>query len=61
QSQQGLGQEVDNFNISNPTLHKGKGRPAHKRYLSAIEDHSNKRVCPSIQDEISELGSKRKN
>ncbi|CAG8827535.1 24965_t:CDS:1, partial [Gigaspora margarita] len=37
------------------------GRPANKRYLSAIENHDNKRVCSDNNVDISESGSKKKN
>ncbi|CAG8719078.1 17829_t:CDS:2, partial [Cetraspora pellucida] len=41
-SEQGIGQEINSFIISNPSQHKGKGHPANKRYLSAIENQNNK-------------------
>ena len=34
--------DAEVYNIANPLQHKGKGRPANKRYLSAIENHSSK-------------------
>ncbi|PKY20812.1 hypothetical protein RhiirB3_434218 [Rhizophagus irregularis] len=48
--------------ISNPIQHKGKGRPANKRYLSAIENRSNRNANSrnQDQDEVSE-GSRKKN
>ncbi|EXX62892.1 hypothetical protein RirG_157450 [Rhizophagus irregularis DAOM 197198w] len=48
--------------ISNPIQHKGKGRPANKRYLSAIENCSNRNANSKNQDqdEVSE-GSRKKN
>ncbi|CAB5360432.1 unnamed protein product [Rhizophagus irregularis] len=50
------------LSISNPIQHKGKGRPANKRYLSAIENHSNRNANSrnQDQDEVSE-GSRKKN
>ncbi|CAB5181662.1 unnamed protein product [Rhizophagus irregularis] len=48
--------------ISNPIQHKGKGRPANKRYLSAIENRSNRNANSrnQDQDEVSK-GSRKKN
>ncbi|CAG8841559.1 32757_t:CDS:2, partial [Gigaspora margarita] len=40
----GSGQEIEDINISNPFQHKGRGRLANKRYLSAIENHDTKRI-----------------
>ncbi|CAG8787153.1 20129_t:CDS:2 [Gigaspora margarita] len=56
-----LNQENDSFNISNPSQHKGKGRPANKRYLIAIEDYNNKNISSSIQNAILELEPIKKN
>lgn len=61
QSEQELNQENDSFNISNPSQHKGKGRPANKRYLIAIEDYNNKNIGPSNQNVISESEPRKKN
>jgi hypothetical protein len=48
----------ETFNIANPYQHKGKGRPANKRYLSAIENHlSNK--SNNIQEKASDVRSKK--
>ena len=44
--------------ILNPVQHKGKGRPANKRYLSAIENRLN--LSNQDQDEVSD-GSRKKN
>ncbi|CAG8610979.1 9589_t:CDS:2, partial [Cetraspora pellucida] len=60
-SEQGIGQEINSLIISNPSQHKGKGHPANKRYLSAIENQNNKLVRSNNQVEISESGSKKKN
>jgi hypothetical protein len=50
-----ISSEIGTHNIANPLQHRGKGRPANKRYLSSIENHSsntsdsrrkrNKRQC----------------
>ncbi|RIB04129.1 hypothetical protein C2G38_2048703 [Gigaspora rosea] len=60
-SEQGTCQEIDSFKISNPSQHKGRGRPANKRYLSAIENYDNKRVCSDNNVDISKSGLKKKN
>ncbi|CAG8651502.1 16023_t:CDS:2, partial [Gigaspora rosea] len=57
----GSDQENEGINISNPSQHKGRGRLANKRYLSAIENHDTKRIRLSYQDELLESGSKKKN
>ncbi|RGB38045.1 hypothetical protein C1646_812924 [Rhizophagus diaphanus] len=50
------------LDISNPIQHKGKGRPANKRYLSVIENRSNRNANSrnQDQDEVSK-GSKKRN
>lgn len=50
--------ESGTFNIANPYQHKGKGRPANKRYLSAIENHSGSRSS-DIQEETSDARRKK--
>ena len=45
-------------NIANPLQHKGKGRPANKRYLSAIENFSSK-SSNHVQEENSDANRKR--
>ncbi|RIA97235.1 hypothetical protein C1645_814310 [Glomus cerebriforme] len=49
------------LNIANPLQHKEKGRPANKRYLSAIENHSNhsSNKNRNIQEETSDARRKR--
>ncbi|CAG8481463.1 1803_t:CDS:2 [Dentiscutata heterogama] len=49
------------FKISNPSQHKGRGRPANKRYLSAIENHNSNNVSSNNQNEDSESRPKKKN
>jgi len=48
--------EAEVYSIANPFQHKGKERPANKRYLSAIENHSSKNG--DVQEETS-VGRKR--
>ncbi|CAG8779965.1 11254_t:CDS:2 [Dentiscutata erythropus] len=60
-SEQGTSQEVDNFKISNPSQHKGRGHPANKRYLSAVENYDNKHVHSNNDINILESGAKKKN
>ncbi|RIB27777.1 hypothetical protein C2G38_2029108 [Gigaspora rosea] len=60
-SEQGTCQEIVCFKISNHSQHKGRGRPANKRYLFAIKNYDNKRVCSDNNVDISESGSKKKN
>ncbi|CAG8660434.1 12466_t:CDS:2 [Gigaspora margarita] len=57
-------QELDqdgNFTISNLSQHKGRGHPANKRYLSAIENHNSNNVSSNNQDEDSKSRPKKKN
>ncbi|CAG8775320.1 25632_t:CDS:2, partial [Gigaspora rosea] len=60
-SEQELNQKNDNFSISNPHQHKGRGHPANKRFLIAIEGNKSKTASSSNQDETLELGSKKRN
>ncbi|CAG8775145.1 4267_t:CDS:1, partial [Gigaspora rosea] len=57
-------QELDqagSFTISNPSQHKGRGLPANKRYLLAIENYNSNNVSSNNQDEDSESRPKKKN
>ncbi|CAB4387579.1 unnamed protein product [Rhizophagus irregularis] len=50
--------EAGTVNIANPHQHKGKGRPANKRYLSAIENYSSN-TNNDIQEETSNARRKK--
>ncbi|CAG8765434.1 1994_t:CDS:2, partial [Cetraspora pellucida] len=61
-SVQELDQRTNDLKISDPLQHKGKGRPANKRYLSANENHDIKNIGSNYQDdETLESGSIKKN
>ena len=53
-----MSSEAETFNIANPFQHKGKGRPANKRYLSAIENNSTNKKR-DIQEDTSDAIRKR--
>ncbi|CAB4472739.1 unnamed protein product [Rhizophagus irregularis] len=50
--------EAGTVNIANPHQHKGKGRPANNRYLSAIENYSSN-TNNDIQEETSNARRKK--
>ncbi len=56
--QNNMSSEAETFNIANPFQHKGKGRPANKRYLSAIENNSTNKKR-DIQEDTSDAIRKR--
>ncbi|CAG8716382.1 706_t:CDS:1, partial [Racocetra persica] len=54
-------ENINSSTISNPLQHKGRGCPANKRYLSAIENHDTKSAVSINQEEISASESVKKN
>ncbi|RGB36398.1 hypothetical protein C1646_758123 [Rhizophagus diaphanus] len=50
--------EAETVNIANPHQHKGKERPANKRYLTAIENYSSN-TGNDIQEETSNARRKK--